>query len=144
MPRTSAGFAGGPIEAKGVDAVAHAVGLGFASMMIVGLGMLVLPEFAIRRMRYPQERLLPLTILLLLNLAIALRVAAAVAAPQWAGLDRYWPMAIAGGLGWAALMLFASLFVWGLLNKRAIVELGPVPLGNSKERPEPVNKGGTR
>jgi hypothetical protein len=35
---------------------AHSVGLGVASTMILGMGMLVLPEFAIRRMAHPRER----------------------------------------------------------------------------------------
>lgn len=120
-----AGSAGTAIDTHGVDALRHAVGLGFASMMIVGMAMLVLPEFAVRRMRHPHEWLLPITILMLLNTAVALRVAAAVATPYWPGFDRHWPIAVAGGLGWAAVMLFAGLFVWGLVQKKAIIAAGP-------------------
>ncbi|MCH7512192.1 MAG: hypothetical protein IIB19_07495 [Chloroflexi bacterium] len=119
-----AGFTGTTISAHGVDALRHVVGLGFASQMIIGMAMLILPEFAIRRMRYPREWLLTLVLLLLLNMAVALRVGAAVATPQWTSLDRFWPMAIAGGLGWSAVVLFAAIFVWGMVHKRSIVESG--------------------
>ena len=117
-----AGFTGTTISAHGVDALRHVVGLGFASQMIIGMAMMILPEFAIRRMRYPRERMPTLMLLLLLNTAVALRVGAAVATPQWTSLDRFWPMAIAGGLGWSAVVLFAAIFVWGMVHKRSIVE----------------------
>ena len=119
-----AGFTGTTISAHGVDALRHVVGLGFASQMIIGMAMLILPEFAIWRLRHLRERLPTLTLLLLLNTAVALRVGAAVATPQWNGVDRLWPMAIAGGLGWVAVMLFAGIFVWGMVHKRSIVESG--------------------
>ena len=117
--RAAAG--GTPISPYGIDALRHTVGVGVASSMIVGMAMLVLPEFAIRRMRHPSERALPLAILALLNGATALRVAAAVATPQWLSPDRYWPMAVGGAMAWGAIVLFSVLFIWSLLQKRATV-----------------------
>ncbi|MCH8065496.1 MAG: hypothetical protein IIC90_06680 [Chloroflexi bacterium] len=117
--RASAG--GEFIPAYAVDAVRHTVGIGVASTMIVGMAMLILPEFAIRRTRYPTERWPTLTILALLSAAAALRVGAAVATPQWLSTDRYWPMAIGGMLAEGALLLFAALFVISLLQKNATV-----------------------
>ncbi len=105
----------------GVDAVRHAVGIGVASMMIVGMAMLILPEFAIRRTRHPGERWPAFAILVLLSTAAALRVAAAVAAPHWLDTDRYWPMAIGGMLAEGALLLFVALFVISLIQKNATV-----------------------
>lgn len=117
-----AAFDGVPVSYYGVDALRHTVGLGVASTMIVGMGMLVLPEFAIRRMRHPSERALPLLILALLTAATALRVGAAVATPHWLSTDRYWPMAVGGGLAEAALGLFGATFVWSMLQRQPAVE----------------------
>jgi len=108
------------------DSVRHAVGIGVVSTMIVGMAMLILPEFAIRRTRYPRERWPALTILALLSAAAALRVGAAVATPQWVSIDRYWPMAIGGMLAEGALLLFAALFVISLLQKNATVASIPL------------------
>ncbi len=76
------------IPAYGLDATRHAVGIGVASMMIAGMAMLILPEFAIRRTRHPNERWPAFTILALLSAAAALRVAAAVATPYWLDTGR--------------------------------------------------------
>ena len=118
-----AAVAGEPIASEGTDAVRHAVAVGFATVMILGMAMLVVPEFAIRRMRHHAERLPSLFMLASLNTAAALRVSAAVAAPHWSGLDRYWPMAIAGGLAELALLLFLALFLQSWREKADIVAL---------------------
>jgi hypothetical protein len=122
---------GTPIDYYGSDALRHIVGLGVASVMIVGMAILVLPEFAVRRMQKRSEGLPPLLILALLNVAAALRVGTAMAAPHWLSTDRYWPMAIAGVLAWVAVSLFAMLFVRNLLQKRStlesVVPLRPAP-----------------
>jgi hypothetical protein len=123
----TAAVEGSPISYYGADALRHAVGLGVASVLMAGMAILVLPEFAVRRMQKRSEGALPLAILVLLNVAVALRVGAAMATPHWLSPDRYWPMAVAGGLGWIAVSLFAALFVRNLLQKRAIVE-SAVPL----------------
>jgi len=117
-----AAFDGVPVSYYGVDVLRHTVGLGVASTMIMGMGMLVLPEFAIRRMRHPSERALPLLMLALITAATALRVGAAAATPHWLSTDRYWPMAVGGGLAEAAIVLFGATFVWSMLHKQAIVE----------------------
>ncbi len=114
------------IPAYGVDAVRHVVGIGVASMMIAGMAMLILPEFAIRRTRHPTERWPAFTILALLSAAAALRVGASVATPHWLDTDRYWPIAIGGMLAEGALLLFAALFVISLLQKNATVASIPL------------------
>jgi len=114
------------IPAYGLDATRHAVGIGVASMMIAGMAMLILPEFAIRRTRHPNERWPAFTILALLSAAAALRVAAAVATPYWLDTGRYWPMAIGGMLAEGALLLFAALFVISLIQKNATVASIPL------------------
>jgi hypothetical protein len=111
-----AGIDGVPLSYYGVDAVRHSVGLGVASTMILGMGMLVLPEFAIRRMLHPREGALPLLMLTLLTTATTLRVGAAVAAPHWLSADRYWPMAVAGMLAELAIALFGATFVLAMLQ----------------------------
>ncbi len=122
--RASAG--GDFLPVFGVDAVRHAAGVGWATTMIAGMAMLILPEFAIRRTRHPTERWPALTILVLLSMAAALRVAVAVAAAQWPDTDRYWPMAAGGMLAEGALLLFAALFVVSLWQKQSIVASIPL------------------
>jgi len=51
-----------------------------------------------------------------------LRVGTAVATPHWLSTDRYWPMAVGGGLAEGAIALFGAAFVWSMLHKQAIVE----------------------
>lgn len=114
------------LPAYGVDAVRHATGVGGITTMIVGMAMLILPEFAIRRARHPRERWPALTILALLSTATVLRVGVAVATPQWAGIDRYWPMAVAGMLAEGALLLFVALFVVSMLQKQSTVAAIPM------------------
>jgi hypothetical protein len=124
---TRAAVDGSPVDYYGIDALRHVVGLGVASVMMVGMAILVLPEFAVRRMQRRTEGVLPLVILVLLNVGAALRVGTAMAAPHWLSADRYWPTAVAGGLAWVAVALFAVLFVRSLVQRPAIVE-SVVPL----------------
>lgn len=114
-------ISGDPAGYVAIDALRHTIGVGVASQMIVGMGLLVLPEFAVRRMQHPSERALPLLLLALLNSAAALRVGAALAAPPWTGEGRLWLVAVSGGLAEIALVVFAALFVWGMLHKERIV-----------------------
>jgi hypothetical protein len=110
-----------PVDSDGSDAVRHAVGLGVASIMVVGMAILVLPEFAMRRLQRRPEGPLPALILVLLNAAAALRVGVAVAASHWLEPERYWPMAVAGGLAWAGVLVFGVLFLRNLVTKGGVL-----------------------
>lgn len=90
------------------DAALHALGLGLATTLIVGMARLVAPVFAIARAEPAREpSTLRLTWLALLA-ATAVRVAAALLAglvpTSWASAL----LALAGGLAWVGLALFAA------------------------------------
>lgn len=62
------------VDAFALDAVRHTVALGVLTQMIVGMAMLVVPEFAGRRLQHPDERWIIIAMIVALNVAAALRV----------------------------------------------------------------------
>jgi hypothetical protein len=101
-----------------VDAVRHVLTIGVVTMMIVGMAMLVVPEFAGRRLQHPQERGVPWAMFIAINLAAMLRVWPALEGIDWLSSDRYWPMAAAGVLATAAVAAFAFMFAQSYLQQR--------------------------
>jgi hypothetical protein len=98
--------------------------VGVVTMMIMGMGMLVVPEFARRRLQHPREGALVWSMLAAMNLAAGLRVWPALEGIGWLSSTRYWPMAAAGALALAAVSAFASMFAQsriqvGLLRRRS-------------------------
>jgi hypothetical protein len=92
------------------DAVRHALGLGLITMLIAGMSLMIVPEFAADRL-HADQKLLAVSLFTLLNLATLLRVAPSIAGTAWSFDQRNLFMAIAGTLAEAALVLFAvSLF----------------------------------
>src|SRR5690606_11398875 len=76
----------------------HALGAGFATLLILGVGSHMLPGFARRELR---SAALPWVTLLAGNLAVLLRVAAGLTGQAGAGLG-----GVAGVLGVLAVVLF--------------------------------------
>jgi uncharacterized protein involved in response to NO len=104
-------FADGRIvDAFAMDAVRHAIAVGVLTNMIMGMAMLVVPEFAGRRLQHPDERWIVVSMIVALNVAAALRVWPALEGIDWIESTRYWPMAIAGILAEAVLLVFAFMF----------------------------------
>ncbi|HZQ98199.1 MAG TPA: NnrS family protein [Chloroflexota bacterium] len=94
---------GGPPVVPGADAERHALGAGFVTLLILGVGAEMLPGFARRPLRDPR---LPWATLVLANAAAALRVGAALAPslpPSLLGSL----LGAAGLLGLAAVVAFA-------------------------------------
>lgn len=98
---------GRPVPPWQTDLVRHTLALGVFTSLIVAMGGLMLPWLAMRRQRpnhaHQEARLL----WALLTGATALRVAGAILEGQGIGTDRFWPMAVAGVLGIAAVGYFA-------------------------------------
>jgi len=112
-------FAGGELaDVFEMDAVRHAVGVGVITNMIVGMAMLVVPEFAGRRLQHPNERWLVVGMLVVVNVAAVLRVWPAVEGVEWLEATRWWPMATAGGFAEAALIAFAFMFAQSWWEQR--------------------------
>src|SRR3990172_258917 len=65
-----------------VDALRHTLGLGVATLLMTGMGLLILPEFAGERQDRPDQALRSYSLLILLNTAALLRVASALASPH--------------------------------------------------------------
>jgi hypothetical protein len=92
------------------DAVRHSLGIGVVTNLIVGMSLMIVPEFAAQRQQADQ-RGLAIALFALLNIAAVLRVAPALAGTSWSFDLSNTFMAVAGTLAEVALILFAvSLF----------------------------------
>jgi len=101
-----------------IDAARHALTVGVTTMMVIGFGMMIVPEFAGRRLQHPGERPLLLAMLIALNVATALRIWPAIEGIGWIATTRYWPMAAAGGLAEAVIVIFALMFLQSYIEQR--------------------------
>lgn len=101
-----------------LDAVRHVLTIGVLTMMIVGMGLLILPELAGRRLQHPDERWLLRAMIVALNSAVALRLWPAVEGINWLASTRYWPMAAAGGLASGVVIVFAAMFAQSYVEQR--------------------------
>ncbi len=93
------------------DALRHTLSVGMVTMLIVGMSLLIVPEFAGQRMASPQQGWLSFGLLGLLNAAVVLRVAPALAGSHWSGATRDWSMATSGVAAELAMVLFVLSFV---------------------------------
>ena len=109
---------GEAVDTFEMDAVRHALTVGVTTMMVVGFGMMIVPEFAGRRLQHPHESWLVLAMLASLNVATALRVWPAIEGLSWLASTRYWPMAAAGALAEGTVVVFALMFVQSYFEQR--------------------------
>ncbi len=109
---------GALIDSFELDAIRHALTVGVLTQIIVGMGMMILPEFAGRRIQHPHENWIAVSMLLGLNIAALLRIWPAIEGINWLASTRYWPMAAAGGLAEAVVVVFALMFVQSTLEQR--------------------------
>lgn len=100
------------------DASLHSLTVGVTTMMVVGFGMMIVPEFAGRRLQHPGERPLILAMLFAINIATLLRIWPSIAGIGWLANTRYWPMAAAGGMAEAVVTIFALMFLQSYLEQR--------------------------
>lgn len=110
---------GGMPDSFELDAIRHMLTVGVLTMMIVGMAMLIVPEFAGRRLQHPDERWLTRAMIVSLNAAAALRLWPAIEGLNWLATTRYWPMAAAGGLASGVVVVFALLFAQSYAEQRA-------------------------
>lgn len=102
-----------------LDAIRHVLTIGVLTMMIVGVSMLIVPEFAGRRLQHADERWLLRTMIAALNTSAALRLWPAIEGLNWLAATRYWPIAASGALAWGALIVFAVMFAQSYFEQRA-------------------------
>ncbi|HEX5371042.1 MAG TPA: NnrS family protein [Dehalococcoidia bacterium] len=89
------------------DALRHTVAVGAVTNLILGMSLMILPEFAMQRQRANAQRSLALALAALINLAALLRVIPALAGTAWSLDVRNASIATAGSLAEVALLLFA-------------------------------------
>jgi uncharacterized protein involved in response to NO len=103
-----------------IDAIRHALGVGVVTALIMGMALMIVPEFAGQRQSVDQ-RWLSLTLALLINAAVVLRVAPAIAGFDWSADARDWSMTAAGVFAQAAILLFAVSFARLFLSQRQLL-----------------------
>ncbi len=109
---------GRPLDQFELDAVRHVFTVGVLTMIIVGMAMLIVPEFAGRRLQHRDERWLHRGMIVALNVAALLRVWPAFEGTGWLGDTRYWPIATSGLLASAVVILFAAMFAQSWWEQR--------------------------
>lgn len=122
------------VDAFAMDAVRHAVAVGVLTQMIVGMAMLVVPEFAGRRLQHPGERWIIIAMVAALNVAVALRVWPPIEGIDWLESTRWWPMAIAGALAEFVLIAFAFMFLQSWREQRPRDWATPAALSRRRGR----------
>jgi len=101
-----------------IDAVRHAVTVGVLTSVIIGMAMLIVPEFAGRRLQHPAEAWLHVAMVAALNIAAALRLWPALEGVGWIDDTRFWPMAISGSLATVVVLAFALMFIQSWWEQR--------------------------
>ena len=91
-----------------LDAVRHAMGVGVITNLIVGMSLMILPEFAAERLTVNRQTPLAVALCLLLNSAAILRIVPSLAGASLPADARNAAMASAGLLAEAALLIFAG------------------------------------
>ncbi len=109
---------GRALDVYEIDAIRHTLTVGVMSMMIIGIGMMIVPEFAGRRLQHPDERVLIVGMLVAMNLAVVLRLWPALRGLDWIASTRWWPMAAAGGLAESVIVVFGLMFVQSYFEQR--------------------------
>jgi len=110
--------AGGLPDTFELDAIRHVLTIGVVTMMIVGMAMLIMPEFAGRRLQHPDERWLLRAMIVALNAAAALRLWPSIEGVNWLASTRYWPIAASGGLASGVVIVFAAMFAQSYFEQR--------------------------
>jgi hypothetical protein len=98
-----------------LDATRHSLGVGVVIGLILGMSLMILPEFAVGRQHPNRQRELAIFLAAMINLAALLRVLPSLANDAWSFDARNASMAIAGSLAEVALVVFAVYFgrlVW--------------------------------
>jgi glucose-6-phosphate-specific signal transduction histidine kinase len=105
------------------DAIRHSLGVGVITGIILGMSLMILPEFAVARQRPNRQRELALLLAVLINASALLRVLPSLAGDAWSFDTRDTSMATAGVLAETALLVFTVYFarlVWqtrGLMRR---------------------------
>ena len=125
-------------DAYALDAVRHLLAVGVLTLMILGMAMLIVPEFAGRRLQHPKEAPLIMTMLIAINIAVSLRAWPAIAGVDWYQHTRYWPMAAAGGLAEAVVVAFGLMFAQSYREQRKPGWAKPQALQQRGSAPVPI------
>jgi hypothetical protein len=101
------------------DAIRHTITVGVLTTLIIGMAMLIVPEFAGRRLQHPNEAWLHIAMLVALTVAAALRIWPAIEGVDWLEDTRFWPMAWSGLLATSAVGAFGAAFAQSWWEQRS-------------------------
>lgn len=90
------------------DAVRHFIALGFVTMVIIGMALLVLPRLAMRRVQAGSARVVAPLLLALMYAAAATRGAGSLLLNEAHVASGFWTMTAGGTFGLLALAVFAG------------------------------------
>ena len=102
------------------DAIRHSLGVGVVTALILGMSLMILPEFAVARQHANHQRELALFLALLINVSAVLRVVPSLAGDGWSTDARNASMATAGTLAEIALLVFFVYFGRLVLQMRGV------------------------
>jgi hypothetical protein len=101
------------------DAARHALGAGVITSLILGMSLMILPEFAVERQQPNRQREMAILLAVLINVATVLRVAPPLAGDRWTADESDLSMAVAGSLAEVAMLIFAAYLlrlIWRTRN----------------------------
>lgn len=101
-----------------LDAIRHTLTVGVLTTMIVGMSLLIVPEFAGRRLQHPREAAVHVALLAAITASSALRIWPPIEGVDWLEDSRHWPIAISAVLSAAAVIAFAAMFAQSWLEQR--------------------------
>ena len=93
------------------DAARHAYGAGLVTLLIIGMAQLIAPFFALRRVESTGPSIAERGVWWCLMGAVALRVTTGLLSEEWDIGPRMHVSALAGGLAWFGLLLFAGIAI---------------------------------
>jgi hypothetical protein len=94
------------------DAVRHFIAVGFVTMMIVGMALLVVPRLAMRRAQTQPARFVAPALMVLLHGATASRGVGSLLADETRIEAGYWTMSAAGMAAVVAMVVFGVYLLW--------------------------------
>jgi hypothetical protein len=101
-----------PLSHFEIDAIRHFLAVGFATIMVFGMALLVLPRLAMRRAQGQAVRFVATAMLVLLHGATAARGIGSLLADESRFETGYWTMTAGGTAAIVAIVVFAVYLLW--------------------------------
>jgi hypothetical protein len=103
------------------DAIRHTLGVGVLTNLVLGMSLLILPEFAVERQRRNRQRPLALVLAVLINLSALLRTLPPIIGSHLTPDERNISMALAGSIAEAAMLVFTVYVLRLVLSRQGVL-----------------------